>query len=1036
MTQVFLDLVNTSISAGWLVLAIVILRLLLKKAPRWIVCGLWALVAARLLLPVSIESPASLIPEPISSGQVIENISDTYWGDTKILQDGTAGYQAAVDAGREPISIGNGHYYVVTAPDGISEPQTFADAVIPIASGIWLTGSLLLVIYSAVSYLLVRRKVAAALHLREDIYLCDYIKSPFILGILRPRIYLPSSLDQSNWPHVLAHERAHLKRRDHWWKPLGFVLLCIHWFNPLLWLAYILLCRDIEMACDEKVINSLGDQGKIGYSEALLECSMPRYLIAACPLAFGEVGVKERVKSVLNYKKPAFWIVLTAMIASVTAAVCFLTDPVTEPEAPVSVFTATVVESGATWIVVQPDEGTLERNTANRIEVSLYVHYTDGNIAATGVQGTFSPGDRVRITYDGAIQEIYPARISSIQSIELIQSGSLPVYNSVEMAILDGCVTSVNGDVVAGQAQWDEFVRQTQGGVEASILLVTYHTVTDNTADYMIFENLEYYPRIWTYLLTYNGTDYQLRWTDDGTEYTQVWKFLSHYTGPAPSAYAAYEAYDCYVLTDSKDVTYEQLQSGLLSANFDDQIPFTTVYMNYSYAHEPTLTELENAKEALEFYMKRYNITTLDANELTMRLDIGISQWEPGLRELIKKFIDPNFVTISYFEGITLEQETQPAGYNTPDDFNVADILGTWEAYYYDDVLNDGRINDAYYVVDMNKIAKIRLYDNGTGLVFMMDATVRDITWEIVASDEPNTVHISTSIIDIWYHMDPQCDAYRCMAYPLSNGFNGIMVRISDDGTPVVFQGDAQISLTYPTSTESLVNCSLQIPANCTVSTGYDFELEVYSDGQWVHYGYPSEEQAWPDASRFYYENESGETVSLDFTIQESWSYVTDAPLPPGTYRYHRSFSFYLDGLYFSVPCSVEFTVSEDTPAEPGLHMEILNPTSTGATLAITYNGGLMGTVTTNGQYYLNVIKNGGATTYGLLPRQVDWEEVTYTLEAGQTIYLEVFWEKTVEAPLPVGTYSIVLLYQQHITTDEQTYQTDKRVVAQFAIVD
>ena len=328
MESLFLKLVNMSISASWLVLAVVVLRILMKKAPKWMTCALWAMVAIRLVFPFSIESAFSLVPKPVSSGQVVENLSDTYWGSTQILQDGTAGYQAAVDAGREPVAIGNGHYYVVTAQDGISEPPTVANTVIPVLSDIWIIGAAALLVYAAVSYLLIRRKVSASLHLRENIYLCDYIESPFILGIFRPRIYLPSSLERSQWPHVLAHEQAHLHRKDHWWKPLGFALLCVYWFNPVLWLAYILLCRDIEMACDERVIRDMDTRQKQDYTTALLECSMPRYLVAACPLAFGEVGVKERVKSVLNYKKPAFWIILIALILCVAAAVCFLTDPV------------------------------------------------------------------------------------------------------------------------------------------------------------------------------------------------------------------------------------------------------------------------------------------------------------------------------------------------------------------------------------------------------------------------------------------------------------------------------------------------------------------------------------------------------------------------------------------------------------------------------------------------------------------------------------------------------------------------------------
>ena len=1157
MEALFLKLVNMSISASWLVLAVVVLRFAMKKAPKWMTCALWAMVALRLVLPFSIESAASLIPdrEPIPQSVITNHTPIVTPADTPMSSDTQVITPDTPMLGTQANAV---------TPASITET----------AATVWSIGVAVLLVYGAVSYLLVWQRVSASLHLRDNVYLCDYIESPFILGILRPRIYLPSSLDQSQWPHVLAHEQAHLSRRDHWWKPLGFAILCVYWFNPVLWLAYILLCKDIELACDERVIRDMDTRQKQDYTTALLECSMPRYLVAACPLAFGEVGVKERVKTVLNYKKPAFWIILIALILCIAAAVCFLTDPVgnsaiipgvynidttlyqeelrydggsqyviapgqyilndnalyrnngdtvvaygqmtpydltnrelngylqvdswwktffhhiptisealwlrmdsgrfyvwfqtttgetflgtgeedyseryTESddthisqlcrlsrddnaeEPALASFIATVVETADAWITVEPAEGTTEQNSADRIQVSLNTNSGDG------IPEDIQAGDKVKIVYDGQIQETYPARIANVYSIEKIGS-ALYQYTDLVMAILDGCVTMVNGDVVAGQEQWKEFVQSSQNGTPASIRYVTYFTVGDSrrmAAD-LFREEWERYPTMYVHELTFDGNEYQVRWLEGDTEYVQTWKYLMRYETKAANEEATFQDCERYVLTDRNDVSWEDLMNGMYSADFKEQIPFKEVYTDYIYRDQPIFMELEAAKTALEPYMLEYNITSLDANELTMRLDIGVSQWVTGLEDVIEQFVDLHFVTIFHQDEASFTDNTEPTEPILPDGFNVADILGTWEAYYYDDDLNDGKINDAYYVVDTHNIAKIRLYNDGTGLVYMKDATLKDITWEIVESEDPNTIHVTTPVIDIWYHTDPQSDAYQCMTYPVSpSGFNGTMKRISDDGEPVVFQGDAQITLTDPTSTEALVTCSLQIPENCEVWTGYDFELEVYADGQWVHYGYPPEEQAWPTALLIDYENESDKTVTLDFTLQERWTSVTDAPLPPGTYRYRRSFSFYYNGLYFSVPCYVEFTVSEDTPADPGIHMEILNPTDTGATLAVTYNGGLMGELTTQGQYYLNVIENGGATTYGLLPRQVDWDDVLYTLNVGETVYIDVHWDHTAEAPLPVGTYSIVLLCQQHITIDGQTYQTDKRVVERFAIID
>ena len=199
---------------------------------------------------------------------------------------------------------------------------------IPVLAGIWLFGIAALFLYSAVSYWRLRRKVCEAVILRGNIYQSEKVCSPFVLGIIKPKIYLPYHMDSREMDHVIAHEQTHIRRKDHWWKPLGFLLLTIHWFNPLMWLSYILLCQDIELACDEKVIRKMSNEQRADYTQALVACSVDRRLITACPLAFGEIGVKERVKSVMNYKKPAFWIVLASVIVCAVIAVCFLTNPI------------------------------------------------------------------------------------------------------------------------------------------------------------------------------------------------------------------------------------------------------------------------------------------------------------------------------------------------------------------------------------------------------------------------------------------------------------------------------------------------------------------------------------------------------------------------------------------------------------------------------------------------------------------------------------------------------------------------------------
>lgn len=328
MTELFLKVLSMSLSSLWLFGAVVLLRLALKRSPKWIHVLLWALVAIRLVCPFSFESSLSLVPEDLSSGAVLEEWSDDYVGEVEIIHDIRPEYQTAVDAGREPVSAGEGGYYVVTGPDGISEPETVKTAQLPILSGIWLAGMVVMVLYTVFSYTSLRRKMATSVRLKGNIYQSEAAASPFVLGLIRPKIYLPFTMDEMDIPHVIAHERAHIRRKDHWWKPLGFLVLTIHWFNPAVWLGYILLCRDIELACDEKVIRDMNLQQQADYSQALLNCSVHRRSIAACPLAFGEVGVKQRVANILHYKKPGFWVLLIALIACIALAVCFLTNPV------------------------------------------------------------------------------------------------------------------------------------------------------------------------------------------------------------------------------------------------------------------------------------------------------------------------------------------------------------------------------------------------------------------------------------------------------------------------------------------------------------------------------------------------------------------------------------------------------------------------------------------------------------------------------------------------------------------------------------
>ena len=298
----FEKLLSMSLPAGWLILAVTLLRLALYRAPRWTRMVLWALVGVRLTVPLSLESPVSLVPQRAVAAPAIRPETAAE------LPFASGGHTAAV-----------------------SDAPAAGPDLLAVLSWIWLVGVVVLLGYALLSVLRLRRQVAEAAVLEGEVWQCDRIDTPFILGVFRPRIYLPSALPPQALGPVLAHERAHLARGDHWWKPLGFLLLAVYWFHPLVWLAYGLFCRDLELACDERVVRKLDETGRKVYSQALLTCSVDRRTLAACPLAFGEGSVKGRIQAVLHYRRPAFWLVLAAVAACIAAAACFLTDPVRDP---------------------------------------------------------------------------------------------------------------------------------------------------------------------------------------------------------------------------------------------------------------------------------------------------------------------------------------------------------------------------------------------------------------------------------------------------------------------------------------------------------------------------------------------------------------------------------------------------------------------------------------------------------------------------------------------------------------------------------
>lgn len=422
MDDVFLKLVNLSISASWLILAVLVLRVVLKKAPKWVMPLLWGVVALRLVCLFSIESALSLIPsaETIPSEIVTETREPVLYE------------QATLDIVTNPTLPSAAEVHV-----GVSRQQAQVD--FNIYSVLWLAGMAALLVHALVSAGKLKRKLATAILLRDNIYESEFVDSPFVFGVVKPNIYLPMHMDEGTAAYVIAHEHAHLARRDHWWKVLGYLVLALHWFNPLVWVAYILFCRDIELACDEKVVKGLDGAARADYSQALLSCAAPKRAVAACPLAFGEGNIKMRVKSALHYKKPAFWVAAAAVLAVVIVAVCFLTNPRSE-------------RGSLVWAQ--------KLNAADVASIELYV-------PAEGEARQYKKLDTEEMAQ--AVELINSSRGTYIEKPETVYAG-LPVWFLLTMD--DGTVHAVgsvvghyliiDGDTfdadVENQAEWENYV--------------------------------------------------------------------------------------------------------------------------------------------------------------------------------------------------------------------------------------------------------------------------------------------------------------------------------------------------------------------------------------------------------------------------------------------------------------------------------------------------------------------------------------------------------------------------------------------------
>ena len=327
LSELFSLVLHMSLTASVVIVTVCLARLFLKRAPKIYSYLLWALVLVRLLCPVSPVTSFSVIPDSVSSGALLSAWEDDYIGQTHMFHDNRSEFQSAVEAGRETLPAEEGHYYVVTGGDGISEPNTVENTLLPLLSKIWIAGMLALILHSVLSYTRIRKQTNVAIPFRKGIYLADDVASPFVMGLFRPVIYLPGSLDPWERTFIIAHERYHIRRGDHIFKALGFLALTVHWFNPLVWLSFVLASRDMEMSCDEAVIRKLGEDVRADYSASLLNLATGHQLFTGTPLAFGEGDPTGRVRNLAKWKKPKLWIILICVALCAVLAVCLLTDP-------------------------------------------------------------------------------------------------------------------------------------------------------------------------------------------------------------------------------------------------------------------------------------------------------------------------------------------------------------------------------------------------------------------------------------------------------------------------------------------------------------------------------------------------------------------------------------------------------------------------------------------------------------------------------------------------------------------------------------
>lgn len=641
----FSALLDVSLTASIVIVCVLIVRLLLKKAPKVFSYALWGIVLLRLLVPVSIASPVGIIPRQPEAA-VIAEVNQAL-------------PEMELQAPRDQFT---NQWYSENTP--VQQPavhvSTVLDPQMHLAFG-WIGGMAVMLIHSLVSYRKLRKKVQVAVPLQKGIYLADEIATPFVMGIFRPTIFLPGTLEAGERDYIIAHERHHIRRGDHIFKALGFLALTVHWFNPLVWVAFVLAGRDMEMSCDEAVIRKLGGDIRADYAASLLNLATGHRLFSITPLAFGEGNPTGRVRNLAKWKKPALWVTVICVVLCALLAVCLLTDRAVSPEAetppteaaptvpattrppetlaaedePVlfdwpSLKADDVSRTGATALFVYAGNSAFSYGDFLSLEqwsgedwipakeADGYEYYV-GDSSYPVMEGygmVHEWSDRFgqlpdglyrlgkNVTHDGTGQErmLYD-EFSIPESIrtEPLSLEELPEKYASEEAMLDGCFVQRDGIAVDNKEIFQEFASRAQYGEAGFIRIVDWYY--DET------------PACFVHDLTFDGTQYTLAWLENGKRMEKQYRYLKHFSGRSEVENSTYDAYEYYVLVNDDTITWEQIWNGLISSQLDAAVEHHIVYAEL--IKHPVLVQLpQNPTQAVLEFEGKAHITVTDAAQL------------------------------------------------------------------------------------------------------------------------------------------------------------------------------------------------------------------------------------------------------------------------------------------------------------------------------------------------------------------------------------------------------------------------------------